>query len=74
MDFFGSDKPVQQAPVVDPEVARLKAENRNRIVAEENAKKEEKFARSQRMRGSKSLMSGGYRGYEDDEDKLGTKA
>ena len=71
MDFFGSDEPRREEPVVDPEIARLKAEDKKRIADAADAKKEEAFARSKRMRGS--IMSGGYRGYEDDKNKLGTK-
>ena len=72
MDWFGSDER-EAAPVKDPEIARLKAEDKKRIEVASDAKKEEEFARSKRMRGSKSLMSGGYRGYDDEKNKLGTK-
>tara|TARA_R110002110_G_scaffold112168_2_gene278954 strand:- start:12947 stop:13180 length:234 start_codon:yes stop_codon:yes gene_type:complete len=66
--IFGSDdmKNIAQ-PVEDLELTRLKNEEKKRLKLQEDLAKEEKSARSRKLRGSKSLMSGGYRGYEEDE-------
>lgn len=69
MDFFGSDEQlvVQEE---DPELTRLKKDEKARLLKQEQALAEEKTARSKRLRGARSLMSAGYRGYDD--NKLGT--
>ena len=66
--IFGSDKvPTVAEPVEDPELTRLKNEEKKRLKLQEDLAKEEKSARSRKLRGSKSLMAGGYRGFDEDE-------
>ena len=70
MGIFDS-KPKYVAPPEDPEVARLKKEETERVAKEKIKSDEEKSAKVRGLRGARSLMSGGYKGYEE-EDNLGS--
>ncbi len=63
-------------PPPDPELERRLAESEaaaeDARLKEEERKNEEQLAIKRRMRGSRSLFSGGYAGFTDDEAKTTT--
>ena len=71
MGLFDNDKPKYVEPPEDPEVARLKKEEAERTAKEKAKSDEERSAKARGLRGARSLMSGGYKGY-DEEDNLGS--
>jgi len=67
-----------RAPAPDPEVARLREENKQRQLDEEirlaKRAEEEQAAIQRRLRGSRSLFAKGQAGFDDDDkvkDNLG---
>ena len=73
--FFGGKLKV---PAVDPEVARLREENKRKAAEEKERllkkEQEEKAAVQRRLRGSRSLFTSGQAGFDDDDvqDTLGS--
>ena len=74
MGFGGRSR----APAPDPEVARLREENKKRQLDEEirltKRAEEEQSAIQRRLRGSRSLFARGQAGFDDDDkikDNLG---
>ena len=69
MGFGGRSR----APAPDPEVARLREENKKRQLDEEirlaKRAEEEQDAIQRRLRGSRSLFARGQAGCDDDDDK-----
>ena len=61
-------------PAVDPEVARLREENRGAADREKarllKKEKEEKAAVQRRLRGSRSLFTDGQSGFDYDDDDV----
>ncbi len=68
-DFFGPDDNNIPQPQEDPEVARLKREEEERLNLQKEKDAERKRAIAAGLRGQRSLLSSGYEGFRK---KLGS--